>query len=84
MMETQTIATLGQSRSPSANRMRRLRERRRQGKICFMTELEPWAIEGLVELRWLHPDRRNDHAAVIGAFHGFANYALDMTRNTGR
>jgi hypothetical protein len=70
--------------SPSAERMRRLRERRRQGRICFMFQLEPWAVEGLVELRWLHPALRNDRVAALDAFRRFVDYALDMTRNTGR
>ena len=70
--------------SPAALRMRRLRDRRRQGKMCFMTELEPWAISGLVELRWLHPSYRDDHDAVLEAFRRFVAFALDMTRNTGR
>jgi hypothetical protein len=70
--------------SPSAERMRRLRERRRNGKICFLYELDPWAISGLVELRWLQSSQRDDQAAVISAFHRFVGYALDMTRNAGR
>jgi len=68
----------------AAERMRRLRERRRQGKVCFLFELEPWAIAGLVELRWLPARRRGDHAAVRDAFRRFVGYALDMTRNTER
>jgi hypothetical protein len=67
-----------------AERMRRSRERRRQGRICFMTELEPWAIRGLVELGWLQDSQRNDHAAVVNAFRRFVGHALDMTRNSGR
>jgi hypothetical protein len=70
--------------SPAALRMRRLRERRREGRECFMFELEPWAISGLVELRWLAVSRRDDHAAVVDAFRRFVGYALDMTRNTAR
>ena len=49
-----------------------------------MFELEPWAISGLVELRWLAAGARDDHAAVEHAFHRFVGYALDMTRNTPR
>jgi hypothetical protein len=70
--------------SPAAARMRRLRERRRQGKVCCLLELPPWAILGLVELRWLHPSCRDDHDAVLDAFRRFVAFALDMTRNTGR
>jgi hypothetical protein len=80
----QTVATLPQPRSRGAERMRRLRERRRQGKVCFVVELDRWAISGLVELRWLQDSRRDDHAAVVNAFGRFIGYALDMTRNNGR
>jgi hypothetical protein len=80
----QTVASSRQKPSPGAERMRRLRDRRRQGRICFMTELEPWAIRGLVELGWLHPSYRDNHDAVLDAFRRFVEFALDMTRNTGR
>jgi hypothetical protein len=36
MTEMQTVATLPQSPSPAALRMRRLRERRRQGRMCIL------------------------------------------------
>jgi hypothetical protein len=62
--------------SPGAERMRRLRERRRQGKVCFIFELDPRAISGLVELRWLPASQQDDHTAVINAFRGFVRYAL--------
>jgi hypothetical protein len=64
--------------------MRRLRERRRQGKVCFLFELDPMEISGLVELKWLPGSHRNDHAAVRDAFCRFVGYALNMTRNAGR
>jgi hypothetical protein len=79
-----TVAPLPQPLSPGAGRMRRLRERRRLGRMCFMIELEPWAISGLVELGWLPSSGRDDRAAVVSAFRRFFAYALDMTRNTGR
>ena len=71
-------------RSPGAERMKRVRERRRQGKICFLLELYPREISGLVELGWLPSSGRDDRAAVINAFSRFVGYALDMTRNRGR
>jgi hypothetical protein len=67
-----------------AERMRRSRERRREGRICFLFELYPREISGLVELGWLPDSQRNDHAAVVNAFRRFIGYALDMTRNRGR
>ncbi|MGA8755662.1 MAG: hypothetical protein WB611_04920 [Stellaceae bacterium] len=77
----QTAPTLPRPRSPGAERMQRLRDRRRQGKVCFLFELDPWAISGLIELRWLQDSQRDDHAAVLNAFHRFVGYALDMKRN---
>jgi hypothetical protein len=52
--------------------------------MCFMFELDPAAISGLVELGWLQGSRGNDHAAVVNAFRRFVGYALDMTRNRDR
>jgi len=76
MTAMQTAATLPQSPSPGAARMRRLRERRREGKVCFPIELDPTEIAGLVELRWLPASRRDDHTAVKNAFRRFVGYAL--------
>jgi hypothetical protein len=84
IMTGQTEPAPARTRSPSAERMRRLRERRRLGKVCFQFELDPWAISGLIELRWLPASRRDDHDSVVHAFHRFVAFALDMTRNTGR
>jgi hypothetical protein len=71
-------------RSPGAERMKRVRERRRQGRICFLFELYPREISGLVALRWLAGSRRDDRAAVLDAFHRFVAFALDMTKNKPR
>ena len=81
-METGTISP--QRPSPGAERMRRLRERQRTGKVCVMMELYPGEISALVELRWLPASQRHDRAAVVKAFCRFVGYALDMTRNAGR
>jgi hypothetical protein len=70
--------------SPAALRMRRLREWRPQGRACLMVDPPPWAMSGLIDLRWPHPLQRGDRAAVVDAFHRFVGYALDVTRNTGR
>jgi hypothetical protein len=79
-----TVAPLPQPLSPGAGRMRRLRERRRHGRIFFGFELEPWAVSGLVELGWLPSSGRDDRAAVVHAFYRFVAFALDTTRNTAR
>lgn len=84
MTETETDALQPPTSSRGAERMRRLRERRRQGRICFHFELYPQEISGLVELGWLENNQQDDRAAVVNAFCRLVAFALDMTRNTGR
>ena len=67
--------------SPGAQRTRQWRARRREGRVCFRIELSPLAIDGLVELRWLHPSRRDDPVAICEGFRRFIGFALDMSRN---
>jgi hypothetical protein len=76
----QTSATSPQPPSPGALRMRRLRERRRQGKVRFAIELDPGYISGLVKLQWLKSSQRDDRAAVINAFCRLIEYVL-VTQN---
>jgi hypothetical protein len=64
-----------------AQRTRQWRARRREGRVCFRIELSPLAIDGLVELRWLHPSRRDDPAAICEGFRRFLGFALDTSRN---
>jgi hypothetical protein len=70
--------------SPGAERMRRHRARRREGKVCVFIELDPGTISGLIELGWLSGRQRDDRAAVIDGFCRFIGYALDVTRNPRR
>jgi hypothetical protein len=56
--------------------MKRVRERRRQGRICFRFELYPKEISGMVELGWLAGSQRDDRAAVLDAFRRFVAFAL--------
>jgi hypothetical protein len=72
----QTVATVPQPPSPGAERMKRLRERRRTGRMCFMFELDPREISGLVELKWLPGSQRDDRAAVVNAFCRLVEYVL--------
>jgi len=67
--------------SPGAQRTRQWRVRRREGRVCFRIELSPLAIDGLVELSWLHPSRRDDPVAILQGFRKFLSFALDMNRN---
>jgi hypothetical protein len=41
-----------------------------------MFELDPGAISGLVELRWLQSSQRDERVAVVDAFYRFVRYAL--------
>lgn len=50
MTEMQPVAALPQSPPPGAEWMRRPRERGRDGRVCFLFELYPGDISGLVEL----------------------------------
>ena len=85
--------------SPAAVRMRRTRERRRQGdvivsvevtpalsspgKVGFMLEIQHGTIETLIALRWLRTERRDDLAAIVTAFRCFVGRSLDIARNGG-
>ena len=51
----------------SAERMRRLRERRREGAVVVSVEIEPQAITELTRLGWLAPWQRSDPEAVADA-----------------
>ena len=82
LTEARPVAPSPSLHSPGAERMRRHRARRREGKVCVFIELDPGTISGLVELGWLSGRQRDDRAAVIDGFCRFIGFALDMTRNT--
>jgi hypothetical protein len=65
LTEAHPVAPSPSPHSPGAERMRRHRARRREGKVCVMIELDPGAISGLMELGWLPGRQRDDRAAVI-------------------
>jgi hypothetical protein len=56
-------------RSPAAERMRRHRERRRDGVRCVMIELRETEIDVLVQKGLLKADTRNDARAVREALY---------------
>jgi hypothetical protein len=55
--------------SPAAERMRRHRERRRDGLRCVTIELRETEIDVLVQKGLLNADNRNDARAVRKALH---------------
>ena len=63
--------------SPAALRMRRHRERRRDGLRCMTIELRETEIDALIRKGLLKDDARNNRRAVISAFYGFLDRALD-------
>ena len=60
----------------AAERMRRLRARRRNGLRCLRVTLTDTEIDCLVEKGFLKPERRHDHAAIQSAIDGFICHAL--------
>ena len=63
--------------STAALRMRRHRERRRDGLRCMTIELRETEIDALIRRGLLEEDTRNDLQAVRTAFYGFLDRALD-------
>jgi hypothetical protein len=61
----------------AAERMRRHRQRRRDGMRCFTVELRATEIETLVHKGLLKWETRNDRNAIIEALYAF----LDDTLN---
>jgi hypothetical protein len=70
-------ATKEPSRSTSAARMLRHRERRRRGLRFLGIELREREIEALIRRGQLHPDDRANSAAVRKALYGFLDQYLE-------
>jgi hypothetical protein len=69
-------ATKEPSRTTSAVRMLRHRERRRRGMRFLGIELREREIEALIRRGQLHPDHRASSAAVRRALYGFLDLHL--------
>jgi hypothetical protein len=63
--------------SGAALRMRRHRERRRDGLRCMTIELRETEVTALIRKRLLKEDARDDLRAVKTAFYGFLDQTLD-------
>ena len=70
-------ATKQLSRSTSAVRMLRHRERRRKGLRFLGIELREREIEALIRRGQLHADQRANSAAVRRALYGFLDQYLE-------
>jgi hypothetical protein len=63
--------------TPAATRMRRHRERRRDGLRCLNIELRVTEIDALIKRGLLKSETRNDAKSIIEALYAF----LDITLN---
>ena len=69
----------GHHSSPVAERMRRHRERRREGLRCLMVELRATEIDALIRRGLLNGETRNDPGAIIDALYAFLDDTLGAT-----
>jgi hypothetical protein len=67
----------GLRRSPAAERMRRHRQRRRDGLRCLVIELRETEIDTLVQKKLLNADARNDTRAVRKALYQYFDSTLN-------
>lgn len=59
-----------------AERMRRHRQRRRDGLRCFVVELRETEIDALIRMQLLKLEMRNDARAVTAALYAYLDRAL--------
>ena len=64
-------------RTPAAERMRRHRQRRRDGLRCLVVELRETEIDVLVQKGLLKADARNDARAVREALYQYFDSTLN-------
>jgi hypothetical protein len=65
--------------SPAAERMRRHRERLRNGMVSLWVELHVTEIEALVRIGLLQAETRNDPNAIREALYGYLGQTLGRT-----
>jgi hypothetical protein len=64
--------------SPGAERMRRHRQRRRDGMRCLQLEIRDTEIDELIRRKLLKEETRNDKQAILDAFYEFLEDSLDV------
>ena len=69
------------SPTAAAERMRRHRQRRRDGLRCFMIELRETEIDALIRKGLLPPGNRHDYDSVQSALYAFLDCALGEFRD---
>ena len=67
--------------SAAAERMRRYRQRRRDGLRCLMIELRETEIDALISNGLLAADNRQDYDSVQSAFYAFLDDAFGELRD---
>jgi hypothetical protein len=67
--------------SAAAERMRRHRQRRRDGLRCFMIELRETEIDALIRKGLLPEENRHDYDSVQSALYAFLDHALGELRD---
>jgi hypothetical protein len=65
--------------SPAAERMRRHRERQRDGLRCLTIELRETEIGALIQKGLLSGDNSQNPEAIIAALYDFLDHTLDTT-----
>jgi hypothetical protein len=67
--------------SAAAERMRRHRQRRRDGLRCLIIELRETEVDVLIRKGLLAAEHRHDYEAVQSAFYAFLDHALGELRD---
>lgn len=65
------------SATPGAERMRRHRQRRRDGMRCFQLEIRDTEIDELIRRKLLKKETRNDKQSIVDAIYEFLENTLD-------
>ena len=65
----------------AADRMRRHRQRRRDGLRCLIIELRETEINALIRNGLLQPENRHDYGSVQSALYAFLDHALGELRD---
>jgi hypothetical protein len=65
--------------SPAAERMRRHRERQRDGLRCLIIELRETEIDALIHKGLLIRDNSQNGGAIVAALYDFLDRTLDTT-----
>ena len=69
---------------PAAERMRRHRDRRREGLCCLFVELRDTEIDALIRKELLKPESRHDQNAIADALYDHLERTLDYVQTSVR